>query len=56
MALDARELEHHLAELGRLEERLEKAQEASSLPDEPTTRAELDDWVVKLRLEQGVPA
>ena len=50
MALRDTELREHLARLHDLEEHLEMAQERSALPDEPTSVAALDDFVVRARL------
>lgn len=51
MGLSARDLEQHNGLLDRLERELEAAHAASGLPDEPTSRAALDDFVVRLRLQ-----
>lgn len=50
MRLDERELAEHGQLLDDLEAQLLAAHDASSLPDEPTTSAALDDFVVDLRL------
>lgn len=50
MALDARDLHQHGQLLDRLELELEAAHAASHLPDAPTSRDALDDFVVSLRL------
>jgi predicted nucleotidyltransferase len=50
MRLDERDLTTHAGLLDQLEARLEQAHDASSLPDEPTSTAALDDFVVRLRL------
>lgn len=50
MGLSVRDLEQHNGLLDRLERELEAAHDASALPDEPTSRAALDDFVVRLRL------
>ncbi len=55
MALDEREVEAYDERLGALERRLLKAHEQSRLPEEPTSTAALDDWVVTLRL-RGIGA
>lgn len=49
--LAAGELERHHGRLDELEAILLQARDGSSLPDEPTTRAALDDFVVRVRLE-----
>lgn len=41
--------DHHLDEL---EQQLERAYDRSSLPLEPTTKAELEDFVIELRLQR----
>lgn len=51
MALDDHDLGEHSGLLDRLEARLQEAHNASSLPDEPTTVAALQDFVVRLRLD-----
>lgn len=50
MALHDRELDAHTALLNSLEARLDQAHERSHLPDEPTSAAELEDFVVQIRL------
>jgi len=50
MALDARDLELHGQLLDRLEQELRAAHDASRLPDEPSSKAALQDFVVRLRL------
>ncbi len=50
-AIAAAELALHMPRLLALEEALEAASDASSLPLEPTTREALDDFVVRLRLD-----
>lgn len=50
MRLEDDDLSHHSAILDRLEQTLRDAHDASTLPDEPTTAAALDDFVVRLRL------
>lgn len=55
MALDARELDEHGRLLDRLEAKLEAAHDGSSLPDEPTTAEALEDFVVRLRLDDRGP-
>jgi hypothetical protein len=55
MALDATELAAHDARLGALETTLLEAHAASHLPEEPTTRAALEDFVIRLRLGRGGP-
>lgn len=49
--LDPRELDAHQAALDRLERELYEAHAASQLPEEPTSAAALDDFVVRVRLE-----
>ena len=51
MLLDERELAAHAAVLDQLEVMLQAAHERSSLPDQPTTVAALNDFVVRVRLE-----
>jgi predicted nucleotidyltransferase len=53
MLLDDRDLSTHATLLDRLETKLEDAHQASQLPDEPTSAAALDDFVVRLRLDAG---
>lgn len=53
MKLAEGEVEFHEKHLDRLEDRLKKAHDSSSLPDEPRTKAELDDFVVRVRLERS---
>jgi predicted nucleotidyltransferase len=50
MALLPEELETHDRVLDELELELERAHEQSRLPEEPTSRAALDDFVVRVRL------
>ena len=50
MLLEERELDEHGKRLDALEEQLNAAQQASHLPDEPTSAAALDAFVVDLRL------
>jgi hypothetical protein len=45
------ELPKHEAEFNRLKQDLDAAREASSLPEEPTCRAELNDLLVRLRMK-----
>ncbi len=52
MPLDERDLALHGAVLERLEAELHAAHEKSSLPEEPSTAAALNDLVVRLRLER----
>jgi len=52
MPLDERDLAQHGAVLERLEAELHAAHDRSSLPDEATTAAELNDLVVRLRLDR----
>lgn len=47
------DLETHHMQLARLEAQMAEAFEQSRLPDEPTTFSELDDFVVRVRLELG---
>jgi predicted nucleotidyltransferase len=49
MALDDRDLDEHCGLLDRLEAKLQEAHDASQLPDEPTSVAALQDFVVRLR-------
>lgn len=55
MALNAQDMDHHGVLLDRLELLLDEAHEKSRLPDEPTTVAALDDFVVRLRLSALKP-
>jgi uncharacterized protein len=52
MPLTSGEIALHTEHLDRLESELNRAHEASSLPNEPTTAAALNDFVVRLRLAQ----
>ncbi len=52
MKLAQGEVEIHEKHLDRLEERLCKAHDSSSLPDEPRTKEALNDFVVRVRLER----
>lgn len=54
--IDAAELALHTPRLLALEEALQRAHDASSLPLEPTTHHTLDDFVVRLRLEGHGPS
>ena len=49
--LDPRELDAHQTALDRLERELHEAHATSRLPEEPTSAAALDDFVVRVRLE-----
>jgi predicted nucleotidyltransferase len=51
MVLEPGEVAHHDVRLDRLEETLATAHASSGLPDEPTSRAALEDFVIRLRLE-----
>lgn len=51
MPLVASEIAEHDAHLDALEVRLQEAHEKSSLPDEPESKAALDAFVVRVRLE-----
>jgi hypothetical protein len=51
MALDDRDMDEHSGLLDRLEAKLQAAHDASKLPDEPTSAAELRGFVVRLRLD-----
>jgi uncharacterized protein len=51
MGLDARDLGQHGGLLDRLEAELREAHDTSILPDEPTSAAALQDFVVRLRLD-----
>lgn len=53
MALDDRDMARHGGLLDRLEAKLEEAHDASTLPDEPTSAAALQDFVVRLRLDEA---
>jgi len=52
MPLTASEISLHTRHLDRLEAELHAAHQASALPDEPTSAAALNDFVVELRLAQ----
>lgn len=54
MRLDERELAAHATLLDRLEGELQEAHDASALPDEPAGAAELDAFVVRVRLERAL--
>ena len=56
MLLSQHDLEVQAGLLDQLEAQLQDAHDASMLPDEPTTTAALDDFVVRLRLEAGGPS
>jgi len=47
------DFETHHTQLARLEAQMAEAFEQSRLPDEPTTFSELDEFVVRVRLELG---
>lgn len=51
MAIGEPDLDQHGGLLDRLEGQLHEAHEASHLPDEPTSTAALQDFVVRLRLD-----
>ena len=51
ITLDDRDMDEHGGLLDRLEAKLQEAHDASSLPDEPTTVAALQDFVLRLRLD-----
>ena len=51
MLLDAQELVAHAALLDRLEQRLQQAHDESALPEQATSVAALEDFVIRLRLE-----
>lgn len=51
MRLDDRDMEQHRGLLDRLEAKLQEAHDASQLPDEPTSTAALQAFVVRLRLD-----
>lgn len=51
MLLDERDLAAHSSLLDRLEAKLDEAHGASRLPEEATTAAALEDFVVRLRLD-----
>jgi hypothetical protein len=53
MALSPSELDTHDSFLDELELGLELAYERSHLPEEPATRAALDDFVIRARLASG---
>lgn len=48
-------VEEHDAALERLQEALSAAYETSPLPSEPANQAALDDFVVRMRLAEGLP-
>jgi predicted nucleotidyltransferase len=52
MLLEGNEIALHDAHLDKLEEELTRAHAESTLPEEPTTARELDDFVVRVRLER----
>lgn len=52
MALGANEVDEHNKELDRLEAELEAAHDGSSLPEAPTTRDALEQFVIDVRLER----
>jgi predicted nucleotidyltransferase len=51
MRLDSAEITAHESHFDRLDRALQEAAEKSDLPDEPTSAAALDDFVVRLRLD-----
>jgi predicted nucleotidyltransferase len=51
MALGPGEVAHHDVRLDWLEESLAAAHASSRLPDEPTSRAAMEDFVIRLRME-----
>jgi hypothetical protein len=51
MRLDEHDLAEHSVLLDKLEAALQEAHDRSCLPDEATSAAALDDFVVRLRLE-----
>lgn len=51
MALDDHDMDQHGGLLDRLEAKLQEAHDASQLPEEPTSVAALQDFVVRLRLD-----
>lgn len=51
MALDDRDMDQYSGLLDRLEAQLQEAHDASQLPDEPTSVAALQEFVVRLRLD-----
>lgn len=51
MALSFTEIDHHARCLEQLEAELKKAHAQSTLPEEPTTARELEDLVIRVRLE-----
>ena len=53
MLLDARDLEHHRALLDRLDVELMEAHERSRLPEEPSSLAALEEFVVRVRLQNA---
>ncbi len=55
MRLETGELAAHAVVLDRLERLLDEAHASSTLPEEPTTRAALEDFVLRARLAAYVP-
>ncbi|MBI5537996.1 MAG: hypothetical protein HY898_35060 [Deltaproteobacteria bacterium] len=53
MRLEAAEIVQHEKVLDELDAVLAEAHAASGLPDEPTTNSALDDFVIRVRLEQS---
>lgn len=51
MELNDRDMDEHSVLLDRLEAKLQEAHYASQLPDEPTSAAALQDFVVRIRLD-----
>ncbi len=51
MALSLTEIDHHERCLEQLEAELKKAHAQSTLPEKPTTARELEDLVIRVRLE-----
>jgi hypothetical protein len=52
MRLDPAEIAEHETHFDRLERALQDAAAKSALPGEPTSAAALDDFVVRLRLDE----
>ena len=51
MGLNDRDMDEHSGLLDRLEAKLQEGYYASQLPDEPTSAAALQDYVVRIRLD-----
>ena len=53
MPLDRSAVEHHTSAYQRLTAQLEQERDASRLPEQPSAHEELNDLVIRSRLEEG---